>query len=50
MHSEWLLELPDEFESRWVFVPVPVGKRVLLHAEHVREGVFDMYLTVEYYI
>lgn len=32
MLSEWLLELPSDFEENWVMVPCPVGKRVLVLA------------------
>lgn len=32
MLSEWMLEVPQDFADKWIMVPCPVGKRVLLVA------------------
>jgi len=30
MQSEWLVEIPADFETNWVALPVPVGRRSLV--------------------
>ena len=35
MFSEWMVELPEDFEEEWVMVPCPVGKRNLVVASGV---------------
>ena len=35
MLSEWLLETPVNFETDWVMVPCPVGRRNLVIAARV---------------
>jgi len=30
MQSEWLIEIPADFEANWVALPVPVGRRSLV--------------------
>ena len=32
MESEWLVEIPQDFQSNWIMVPVPEGRRCLLIA------------------
>ena len=32
MESEWLVEVPEDFESNWTMVPVPEGRRCFLVA------------------
>jgi len=34
MFSEWLVEIPEDMESEWLVLPVPMGKRSLLVASH----------------
>ena len=37
MLSEWLLEVPDMFETEWLMVPCPIGRRNLVIASGVNE-------------
>ena len=32
MESEWLVEIPQDFQSKWLMVPVPEGRRCLIIA------------------
>ena len=36
MLSEWLVEVPNDFEENWIMVPSPIGKRCLLVASKVK--------------
>jgi hypothetical protein len=38
MHSEWLLEKPEDFQENWIMIPVPQGKRNLVIASGVSTG------------
>ena len=35
MLSEWMIEMPSDFETHWFMVPSPVGKRCLVVAKEV---------------
>ena len=35
MLSEWLVEVPEDFETNWLVVPCPIGKRCLVVASRV---------------
>lgn len=35
MLSEWLIEIPEDFDTNWLIVPCPKGKRCLLVASKV---------------
>lgn len=35
MLSEWLVEVPTDFDTSWLMVPCPVGKRCLIVASRV---------------
>lgn len=37
MLSEWLVDIPEKFETEWLMVPCPHGKRCLVVASQVRE-------------
>lgn len=30
MLSEWMIEMPADFDSQWIMVPSPAGKRCLV--------------------
>ena len=32
MEAEWLRSIPEDFETKWLVMPVPVGKRCSLWA------------------
>ena len=36
MLSEWMSGVPDDFETEWMLVPCPKGKRTLVIASGVR--------------
>lgn len=36
MLSEWLVEVPDDFETNWLVMPCPIGKRCLVVASRVK--------------
>ena len=35
MFSEWLEEIPNDFDANWIMVACPVGKRCLVVASEV---------------
>ena len=35
MLSEWMLEVPEDFIDKWIMVPCPTGKRVIVIAGKV---------------
>jgi len=41
MFSEWLVEIPEDMESEWLVLPIPVGKRSLLVASHSTTNSFS---------
>ena len=38
MMSEWLVDLPENFEQNWIMVVSPIGKRCLIVASRVSVG------------
>ena len=36
MLSEWLVEVPEDFETSWLVMPCPTGKRCLVVASRVK--------------
>lgn len=36
MLSEWMVNLPENLEDKWLFVLCPVGKRCLVRCSKVR--------------
>ena len=36
MLSEWLVEVPEDFETSWLVMPCPIGKRCLVVASRVK--------------
>ena len=34
MLSEWLVDVPEDFETNWLFIVCPIGKRCLVIASH----------------
>ncbi|KAI1280890.1 Snurportin-1 [Halotydeus destructor] len=40
MMSEWLVDVPQDFEANWLLVPCPVGKRCLVVASHGETKIF----------
>ncbi|XP_043484136.1 snurportin-1 [Leptopilina heterotoma] len=41
MLSEWLLEVPEDFIDKWIMVPCPEGRRVLLVARKGKTKAYD---------
>jgi snurportin-1 len=42
MFSEWLDDIPEDFDTNWIMVACPVGKRCLVVASEVKlvKGIF----------
>lgn len=35
MYSEWLVDIPEDFSSKWMMLLCPVGKRCILSTKNV---------------
>lgn len=43
MLSEWLVEVPDDFENNWLALPCPPGKRCLVVASRVTDLLYTVW-------
>ena len=41
MLSEWLVDIPEDFEENWQFVVCPIGKRCLVISSHGTTSAYD---------
>jgi hypothetical protein len=46
MFSEWLDEIPEDFDKNWIMCLCPVGKRCLVVASEVKRNLF---LRINYF-